>query len=747
MRRPIAAAGLAAALLAGGLPASAGAAVRAGAASADITAPVGSPMFAYTARSYVFSPDPAATQERALQMLADPDTGLYAKSFEPSRGIHTRVKARAIVLEDDGRKYVLAQADLGGLPYALVQEVEKRIADTGIPAERILLSATHTHSSLGAIWPADNSGYAFVGGDAFDPRTFDVVAAGIAQAIRRADRRLAPARVGVGTAQLTDASRNREYAVYLRNKDVPADPDAQRAASIDPTVTVVRVDRRGRRGGPLGVWSNFAIHPTSFGDGNLLLSGDNAGIATRLVERAIRRETGRRAVNVWTNGAEGDTSPDGDVRTVAGEREHYAETDAAKAHLAGARTAAGILRAWRAAGEDLQKDPGIDARRTFHTFDGSSHGAPGGASEPVGPFPVLGLGVVDDGRCAPVENMAGPGQGEKFPLVGGPGLAPTTMPVSLLRVGRTAIVAYPSEITKQMGERIRTALVGASAGALDRVAIAGMTNAYLSYTATPEEYSACTYEGSFTLMGRQMGYAWISAGRSLVSALVSGRAAPAGIEPPSAAFASAASTPPRATPDAGTALDQPAATTRFGTATLRWQGGDPQVDAPRGRRFVVLQRDGGGNRGWRTVASEDTFADVTERSAGDVWTHRFQFHECSPAGRYRFRVTGRAVRSRGGEPQEYTLASQSFEVGELRIDPGTATVSDGVARVRPIYPAPPAGSIVALARLVRDARVTLTLADGDRVVATDPDDDGVYTAPAGSAVTAVAVTDRCGNDS
>ena len=127
--------------------------LEAGAAEADITGPVGTPMFAYTARSYIFSPDPAKTQERAQQMLADPDTGLYAKTFEPSIGIHTRLLARAIVIKQDGQKYALAQAELGGLPYALVQEVAGRIADTGIDADHILLSATHTHSSVGDIWP------------------------------------------------------------------------------------------------------------------------------------------------------------------------------------------------------------------------------------------------------------------------------------------------------------------------------------------------------------------------------------------------------------------------------------------------------------------------------------------------------------------------------------------------------------------------------------------------------------------
>ena len=73
---------------------------------------------------------------------------------EPSVGIHTRLLARAIVLRQGGQKYALAQADLGGLPYALVQEVASRIRATGIDAQHILLGATHSHSSVGAIWPA-----------------------------------------------------------------------------------------------------------------------------------------------------------------------------------------------------------------------------------------------------------------------------------------------------------------------------------------------------------------------------------------------------------------------------------------------------------------------------------------------------------------------------------------------------------------------------------------------------------------
>ncbi len=386
------------AVMALALPASASAAqdgVLAGAAAADITPPVGTPQFAYTARSYVFSPDPQASADRAVKLVDDPDTAMFAKTFAPSDGIHTRVYARAIVLESGGERFALAMADLGGLPYALTQSVLDRLAKArvGIDGEHLLLSATHTHSSTGPIWPVDNNGYGFVGGDAFDPRIFELTAASIAEAIVGAASDLRPAKVGVGHAELRDASRNREYEVYLRNADVPPDPEEARRNSIDPTVTVVRVDDTQ---GP--------------SDGGVVELRHARNLLRRRQPPAVRRQhgddrahhggrarQGRRAprrrrppVNVWTNGAEGDTSPDGDNRRIGDQPVDYVATDAAKANLAGKRTAAGVLAAWRAAGDDLSSNPGD--RRAPHAAAVRRHRvrAPGKQQEPVGPFPVLG---------------------------------------------------------------------------------------------------------------------------------------------------------------------------------------------------------------------------------------------------------------------------------------------------------------------------------------------------------------------
>jgi hypothetical protein len=367
----------------------------------------------------------------------------------------------------------------------------------------------------------------------------------------------------------------------------------------------------------------------------------------------------------------------------------------------------------------------------------------------VTPYPVLGAGgiVADDGTCAPVDNLAGPGQGKKMPLVGGPGLAPLSVSVSFWRLGRLGIAAYPVEITKQMGVRIRRGLLDASKGDLDRVVIAGLTNGYWSYTTTPEEYDYCGYEGSFTLFGREEGYGWLAAGNQLLQALRAGTPAPAGFPgPPNLGFGTTLSTPPRATADAGTAVKEPASTSRYGRATFSWKGGDPQVDAPRGRTFVRLQREDEG--GWVTVADDDTPADAVQRGPGDVWTETFQFDRCRPARSYRFRVTGRAVKSLLAAPAPYSLTSQPFELRPAKITTGDVTTDGGIASVRPLYPDPGAGALIALPRLVRGADVRMTLSDGSEITATDADGDGVYTAAVGGlSVTGVSVTDPCGNAS
>ncbi len=742
--------------------------LEAGAATADITPPVGTPMFAYTARSRTMDPDPLTNPEAAIQVISDADDDFYAKTFEPSEGIHTRVRASAIVFESKGEKFALVQADLGGVPYALVQEVLEQIAPTGIDGEHLLLSATHSHSSTGPIWPADSGGYNLLGGDFFDPRVFQLTADGIAEAIVTADGRLEPAEAGMGSVELRGASNNRDFEPFTLNEEVLGLTEAEaREASLNREVTVLRID--GLDGDPIGLWSNFAVHQTSFGAQNLLISGDNAATTERIVERRVARESGLDApvpgppgaepgpVLAWTTGAQGDVSPDGSSTNPDGisdpalppgrqsETLEWANGSAAGANLAGRKVAEGVLEAWREAEANLDESPVIGSRQTFATFDGDLVDG-----EPVGPLEALGAGgiVADDGTCAPVDI---PGQGMKQPIIAGVGLIPQTSPVSLWRIGSLAIASYPFEITTQMGRRIAGEVEGAAGGDVDAAVIAGLTNGYQSYTATPEEYDACHYEGSFTLFGRQQGPFLKQIAASLAPAVFDDAPAPpSDLEPPPTAVGTGPAPTATATPDAGDPVTQPPPTvSRNAQATFSWLGGDPgTVDAPRGETLIRLERLAGDE--WRLVGTEDGPRDTTSfDQATDAWTETWQFSACDPLGTYRFRVTGRAVRSTGAAPEDYSVTSDSFELGPTSpIEIVQSGVDGTTARVIARYPNP-GDPLVALPRRVRDGTATITLTSGAQVTAT-PDANRLgfeAQVPADSTVQSVSVTDGCGNSS
>jgi neutral ceramidase len=738
--------------------------IRAGAALGDSTPPVGTPMFAYTARSQVFGPDP----NHALQLIADPDENLYAKTFVPSQGIHTRIRARAIVIEAAGKKYALAMVDLGGHPYAVTREVLNRVEGLGITGDRLFLSSTHTHSSSGAIWSADNSGYAFVGGDVYDPRVFEMVVSGIVESITEANKRLQPARIGVGTANLKGASRNREHDPFKLN---PEATDAEKASgneAVDQRVTAIRVD--DARGAPIGVWSNFAIHPTSFGDDNLLFSGDNAATTERLVEDEIVRDAAARGaapavipVNVWTNGTEGDVSPDGGTASDASEADanhrglELSNTPAGGANSAGRKVAGGVVAAWRKAGEAMSGSPTLDARHMFMDFDGREvDGAP------TASYPALGAGgivagegpssVFEGGGCSPVEDVAGPGQGKKFPIVQGPGLAPNQQPISMLRIGPLAVAAWPSEITTVVGRRMKAAINAATAGLAPAGAvIMGLTNSYNSYTATPQEYDFCSYEGSFTLWGRLQGHYYRDLAGGLAKALYAGQPLPAGgSEPPVVSPGTPNQPSVRATPNAKSIVTNTSAVNRLGQSVFKWNGGDPAVDAPRNGAFVTLEYDApGGPTQFRAVSTEDSVMDTTRHAADDSWTETWQFTECDALGTYRFHVRGKAVQS--GPASDYEVISNPFELRRASIKSYSTTVSNGAVHVRAEYEGLPSAALAVLNRRVRHgfAIVRVTRPGGAQEDVIAPIDSAGLefraSVPNGSTASVLSIEDACGN--
>src|SRR6185436_6967498 len=176
-------------------------------------------------------------------------------------GVLDHVYARAIVLDNGTARAALITVDAGGLSDAIWQSVTRQVeAELRIPAANVLLTATHTHSVPG-------------------PPAADY-AAKIVDAVRRAQQKLTPARVGYGTGesfinvnrQITDAKTGKWWEGP--NREGPS----------DKTVAVLKFETPS--GEPIAVYYNYAVHGVIAGQLDQI-SGDIPGASARYVEDAF----------------------------------------------------------------------------------------------------------------------------------------------------------------------------------------------------------------------------------------------------------------------------------------------------------------------------------------------------------------------------------------------------------------------------------------------------------------------------
>jgi neutral ceramidase len=252
-----------------------------------------------------------------------PGLGLagYGPEGKRATGYRSRLYVRALLLEDArGERVAFVVADLPFVS-AMVQRWAARLIDPqiGVGADRLLLSATHTHAGPGHAEDGrlHNALASQVPG--YDSAFTAQLAAAVARAVSDAAARLQPARVASGVTAVWGLTRNRSLAAYDRNGDrgseAPAGLDSASAA-VDPTLTMLRVDVR-RSGDsvfrPAAALSVFAMHGTGNPSENDLYDGDIHALVERAVERHIDSLAppgpGQRSVHLFANGAEGDVSP------------------------------------------------------------------------------------------------------------------------------------------------------------------------------------------------------------------------------------------------------------------------------------------------------------------------------------------------------------------------------------------------------------------------------------------------------
>ena len=574
---------------------------------------------------------PAADQLRAGVGRADltSPTGYYMQGWVRSdavlRGVHTRIEARAVVLQRGGKKLALVAVGLNGVAGGVVADAAKLLASRGFDERNIIVSASHTHAAPSGYFNFDTYNTVFmststptqqnIAGER-DPQLYAFEVRRLAQAIAAADDDLGPAKLGWGTVHLRGVTSNRSLEAHLRDHGIVKDFGQGKVAddpggyehTIDSEVQVLRVDKLLEGAyRPVGGWSTFADHGTTNKYTYGVYNDDHHGAATRVFEQEVRRRGGTPAgqdvINAYGNTDEGDQS--------AG----LERNGPAWAEEVGRTEARSMLKAWTDAGTRMTATPELDVRWTRTCFCGrdtaagpvSATGQSGlplftGSEEGRGPlFDVTG--VPFEGRANAFDDPIDPAQGHKI-VVTRMGGVPEAVPLTVARIGQRLVATIPGEMTVEMGRRVRAAVTSAADGSgVTGVQLSGLANEYLSYFVTPEEYDAQHYEGGSQMYGRTASVLLQEELVQLTDQLVAGRpATPAFAYDPRNGVTDAGAAPFGTGATSATALEQPVTTQRLARAHFAWQGGPRGLDMPALSPFVQTERRT--DRGWSPVADD-----------------------------------------------------------------------------------------------------------------------------------------------
>lgn len=214
-----------------------------------------------------------------------------------STAVRDRLWARAMALQLDGPPVVIVSNDLCLIYRDTTERVGALVEEaTGVPAERVMIHCTHTHSAPG-------TGNLLGGWGEADQPYVELLPGRIAAAAISAVEHLQPATLSHAAAPCEGIGVNREYdpkppslEEALRDDWRPACPEL-----TDTTVQVlVARDEGGRM---IGFASSFGCHPVVCCAQTRHIHGDYCGVATNLLEREHPGSVG-----LFLQGAQGDVN-------------------------------------------------------------------------------------------------------------------------------------------------------------------------------------------------------------------------------------------------------------------------------------------------------------------------------------------------------------------------------------------------------------------------------------------------------
>lgn len=255
-----------------------------------------------------------------------PAVGTLLYGYRPdvvSESVHDPLNVTAAAFRQGEDTALLLSVTVGDFGTALCTEAREKIAEAcGIPAGRILVSATHTHSAPNVSgmegWGDIDANYAY-----------GILLPAMIRASRRAVENLEPAEIGAGTTA-SEVGINRRQQLRGGRIDFGQNP----WGCYDPTMTCLAFRNAETKKGIFNL-IHYGCHGTAAGC-NREITRDWSGIMTDRLER----ETG--VLTAYWNGAQGDVGPRLTNGGTVGDIRHVEEL--------GGAAAMDAMRAYRAVG-------------------------------------------------------------------------------------------------------------------------------------------------------------------------------------------------------------------------------------------------------------------------------------------------------------------------------------------------------------------------------------------------------------
>lgn len=229
---------------------------------------------------------------------------------------HDPPHARCLVLDDGATRIALVVVDSCMIPRELMDDAKQQAQKlTGIPVNRILISATHSHScpTVAGVFQSEPV-----------PEYVTFLAERIAAGIQKATQHLAPARIAWGAGRNDTQVFNRRW--FLKEPTSETNPfglvDQVRmnpgysspkvskpAGPVDPEISFLSLRHADDR--PLAFYANYSLHYVGGTGGDL--SADYFGAFSERIGQLLKADRGSDTakppfMGAMTNGTSGDVN-------------------------------------------------------------------------------------------------------------------------------------------------------------------------------------------------------------------------------------------------------------------------------------------------------------------------------------------------------------------------------------------------------------------------------------------------------